>query len=313
MDKPKIMVLICAITVSSFFSLAACGNENNDNSAKNSEPVISENTKQIEKTQDSLADKPNHIKEKIEDNLLVDADIIYPEKTSYETYTVKEKNFTQDIASLFTDDNIKKVSENPNCPGSVMLDMENGGSFWSGGGKVSYSRTDIKDADTFYLLENYINVNGVPEAESEIEGVNRDDAVNCVKEMFYALNEDNTYDLDVSELQVIPFKTTEMNEMRKKAIDRKDFKETAIDEFTEEDDMYYIKLGVNLNGLPIYSGVDEPGLVFAIELHYNAPIYINAIVDSKGIRYFEYNGVVNLINAAESAKNKKVKGRLLNE
>jgi hypothetical protein len=60
-------------------------------------------------------------------------------------------------------------------------------------------------------------------------------------------------------------------------------KATTVDDWSDEDEMYYMEYELTKDGLPIFSGINEPGISTAVETFWTAETRITMLLDKDGI------------------------------
>lgn len=239
----------------------------------------------------------NYISEKLSDKLVIDAEVVLPKEQVYSVYALTRKAFPREDLDVFFGVSEAVVTDHPEWTGAYSAKTKEGGYFSTDPqGNFTYAKDEERDEHIVYLVESaYYNAGSCSFQEEEIPDLsflNAEEAIQMGKETIkeltgqdsgvlaaYALNRET-----LSELEEKYRQTQKYQE------DAQRGKATMVDDWSDVDEIYYIEYELTKDGLPIYSGINEPGISMAVETFWTAETRITMLLDKDGIRYIASRG-----------------------
>lgn len=234
-----------------------------------------------------------HIKRTLADDLEIDADIFYPSNKEIATYLVERKIFSKDVINLFMDKEETEytIENNPNYENSFTVTTKEGCRLSASEGYLFYVKSKEYD-DVAAMIEECLLINDINETE-ELSFCNKAEAI--------ALGEDKIKEFSENPVEVIRMVSMEHENLEKlqKDLLKEDSylagiengKTNKIDEFTEDDDVYYIEYAIKQDDISLYSGIAEPQISMSIDAFWDFPVNVTVIIGNDGIRYFSYRNI----------------------
>ena len=239
----------------------------------------------------------NHISEKPSDMLVIDADVVLPEEQVYSVYALIKQAFPREDLDVFFGVSEAVVTVHPEWVGAYSAETEEGGYFSTDPyGNFTYAKEEERDDYIVYLVESaYYNAGSCSFRKEEIPDLsflNAGDAIQMGKERIKELTGQDSEVLAAYALnrEILTELEEEYRQTQKYQEDAQRGKETAVDGWSDEDEIYYMEFELTKDGLPIYSGVNEPGISMAVETFWTAETRITMLLDKDGIRYIASRG-----------------------
>ena len=239
----------------------------------------------------------NHISEKLSDMLVIDADVVLPEEQVYSVYALTKQAFPREDLDVFFGVSEAVVTVHPEWVGAYSAETEEGGYFSTDPyGNFTYAKDEERDDYIVYLVESaYYNAGSCSFRKEEIPDLsflNAGDAIQMGKERIKELTGQDSEVLAAYALnrEILTELEDEYRQTQKYQEDAQRGKETTVDDWSDEDEIYYMEFELTKDGLPIYSGINEPGISMAVETFWTAETRITMLLDKDGIRYIAGRG-----------------------
>ncbi len=239
----------------------------------------------------------NHISEKPSDMLVIDADVVLPEEQVYSVYALTKQAFPREDLDVFFGVSEAVVTVHPEWVGAYSAETEEGGYFSTDPyGNFTYAKEEERNDYIVYLVESaYYNAGSCSFRKEEIPDLsflNAGDAIQMGKERIKELTGQDSEVIAAYALnrEILTELEEQYRQTQKYQEDAQRGKETAVDGWSDEDEIYYMEFELTKDGLPIYSGVNEPGISMAVETFWTAETRITMLLDKDGIRYIASRG-----------------------
>ena len=239
----------------------------------------------------------NHISEKLSDMLVIDAEVVLLKEQVYGVYTLTKQAFPKEDLDVFFGVSEAVVTVHPEWVGAYSAKTEEGGYFSTDPyGNFTYAKDEERDDYIVYLVESaYYNAGSCSFQKEEIQDLSFLDAEKAVqmgKEKIKELTGQYSevlvaYSLNKEILTELEEKYRQTQKYQEDAQTRK---ETTVDDWSDADEIYYMEYELTKDGLPIYSGINEPGISMAVETFWTAETRITMLLDKDGIRYIASRG-----------------------
>ncbi|MCM1184625.1 MAG: two-component system regulatory protein YycI [Roseburia sp.] len=239
----------------------------------------------------------SHIREKLSDQPVIDAEVILPEEQVYSVYVLTKKAFPREDLDVFFGVSEAVVTDHPEWTGAYSAKTKEGGYFSADPqGNFTYAKDEERDEHIVYLVETaYYNASSCSFREEEISDLsflNAEKAIQTGKEKIKELTGQDSeilaaYALDREKLTALEEKYRQTQNYRE---DAQRGKAATVDDWSDADEIYYMEYELTKDGLPIYSGINEPGLSIAVETFWTAETRITMLLDKDGIRYIAGRG-----------------------
>lgn len=239
----------------------------------------------------------NHISEKLSDQLVIDAEVVLPKEQGYSVYALTEKAFPREELDVFSGMSEAVVTDHPEWTGAYSAETKEGGYFSTDPlGNFTYARDEERDDYIVSLVESaYYNAGSCSFRKEEIQDLsflNAEESVQMGKEKVKELTGQ-----DSEVLAAYALNQKELTELDEKYRQTQNYQEDAqrgktatVDDWSDADEMYYMEYELTKEGLPIYSGINEPGISMAVETYWTAESRITMLLDQDGIRYIAVRG-----------------------
>lgn len=241
--------------------------------------------------------KTNHISEKLSDMLVIDAEVVLLKEQVYGVYVLTKQAFPKEDLDVFFGVSEAVVTVHPEWVGAYSAKTEEGGYFSTDPyGNFTYAKDEERDDYIVYLVESaYYNAGSCSFQKEEIPDLsflNSENAIQMGKERIKELTRQDSQVLAVYALnrEILTELEEEYKQTQKYQEDAQRGKETTVDDWSDADEMYYIEYELTKDGLPIYSGINEPGISMAVETFWTAETRITMLFDKDGIRYIACRG-----------------------
>ncbi len=241
--------------------------------------------------------KTNHISEKLSDMLVIDAEVVLLKEQVYGVYTLTKQAFPKEDLDVFFGVSEAVVTVHPEWVGAYSAKTEEGGYFSTDPyGNFTYAKDEERDDYIVYLVESaYYNAGSCSFQKEEIPDLsflNSENAIQMGKERIKELTRQDSQVLAVYALnrEILTELEEGYKQTQKYQEDAQRGKETTVDDWSDADEMYYIEYELTKDGLPIYSGINEPGISMAVETFWTAETRITMLLDKDGIRYIACRG-----------------------
>ncbi|MEH2954741.1 hypothetical protein VV089_17420 [Candidatus Merdisoma sp. JLR.KK011] len=239
----------------------------------------------------------NHISEKLSDMLVIDADVVLPKEQVYSVYALTKQAFPREDLDVFFGASEAVVTVHPEWEGAYSAKTEEGGYFSTDPyGNFTYAKDEERDDYIVYLVESaYYNAGSCSFQKEEIPDLsflNAENAIQMGKERIKELTGQDSEVLAAYALnrEILTELEEEYRQTQKYQEDAQRGKETTVDDWSDEDEIYYMEFELTKDGLPIYSGIHEPGISMAVETFWTAETRITMLLDKDGIRYIVSRG-----------------------
>jgi hypothetical protein len=264
------------------------------------EPLESTPAEITEATQESAGGAEsgtNHISEKVSDMLVIDADVVLPKDQVYSVYALTKQAFPREDLDGFFGASEAVVTDHPEWVGAYSAKTEEGGCFSTDPyGNFTYAKDEERDDYIVYLVESaYYNAGSCSFQKEEIPDLtflNAENAIQTGKERIKELTGQDSEVLAAYALnrEILTALEEEYRQTPKYQEDAQRGKETTVDDWSDADEIYYMEYRLTKDGLPIYSGINEPGISMAVETFWTAETRITMLLDQDGIRYIASRG-----------------------
>ena len=239
----------------------------------------------------------NHISEKLSDMLVIDADVTLPKDQIYSVYTLTKQAFPREDLDVFFGVSQAAVTAHPEWVGAYSAETEEGGYFSTDPyGNFTYTKDEERDDYIIYLVESaYYNAGSCSfqkEEISDLSFLNAENAIQMGKEKIKELTGQDSEVLAAYALnqEILTELEKKYRQTQKYQEDAQTGKETTVDDWSDADEIYYMEYELTKDGLPIYSGINEPGISMAVETFWTAETRITMMLDKDGIRYIAGRG-----------------------
>lgn len=239
----------------------------------------------------------NHISEKLSDKLVIDAEVVLPKEQAYSVYALTKKAFSGEDLDIFFGESEAVITDHPEWTGAYSAKTKEGRYFSTDPeGNFTYAKDEERDNYIVYLVESaYYNAGSCSFQKEEIPNLsflNAEEAVQMGKEQIKELTGQ-----DSEVLAAYALNQETLSELEKKYRQTQNYQEDAqrgkaatVDDWSDVDEIYYMEYELTKDGLPIYSGINEPGISMAVETFWTAETRITMLLDRDGIRYITGRG-----------------------
>ena len=239
----------------------------------------------------------NHISEKLSDLLVIDAEVVLPKEQVYSVYALAKQAFPRENLDAFFGVSEAVVTVHPEWVGAYSAKTEEGGYFSTDPyGNFTYAKDEERDDYIVYLVESaYYNAGSCSFRKEEIPDLsflNAENAIQMGKERIKELTGQDSEVLAVYALnrEILTELEGEYRQTQNYQEDAQRGKETTVDDWSDADEIYYMEYELTKDDLPIYSGINEPGISMAVETFWTAETRITMLLDKDGIRYIVSRG-----------------------
>lgn len=239
----------------------------------------------------------NHISEKLSDMLVIDAEVVLPKEQVYSVYALTKQAFPREDLDAFFGASEAVVTVHPEWVGAYSAKTAEGGYFSTDPyGNFTYAKDEERDDYIVYLVESaYYNAGSCSfqkEEISDLSFLNAENAIQMGKERIKELTGQDSEVLAAYALnrEILTELEEEYRQTQKYQEDAQRGKETAVDDWSDTDEIYYMEYELTKDGLPIYSGINEPGISMAVETFWTAETRITMLLDKDGIRHIVSRG-----------------------
>ncbi len=229
--------------------------------------------------------------------LVIDADVVLPKEQVYSVYALTKQAFPREDLNAFFGVSEAAVTVHPEWVGAYSAGTEEGGYFSTDPyGNFTYAKDEERDGYIVYLVESaYYNAGSCSFQKEEIQDLSFLDAEKAIqmgKEKIKELTGQDSEVLVAYALnqEILTELEAEYRQTKKYQEDAQTGKETAGDDWSDADEIYYLEYELTKDGLPIYSGINEPGISMAVETFWTAETRITMMLDKNGIRYIASKG-----------------------
>lgn len=241
----------------------------------------------------------NHISEKLSDQLVIDAEVVLPKEQVYSVYALTKQAFPREDLDVFFGVSEAVVTDHPEWVGAYSAKTEEGGYFSTNPyGNFTYAKDEERDAYIVYLVESaYYNAGSYSFQKEEIQNLSFLDAEKAIqmgKEKIKELTGQDSEILTAYALnrELLTALEEKYRQTQKYQEDVQTGEEITVDDWSDADEIYYMEYELTKDGLPIYSGINEPGISMAVETFWTAETRITMLFDKDGIRYMASRGGV---------------------
>lgn len=248
-----------------------------------------------------------HIQKTLDTNLSVDADVSVPAAKEYSSYLTNIKSFSaDDMSKLFLQQDTSKqtLSKVDYDPNGLNIKTENGSQITSFMGSLTYSSNSDREAGIASLISSYaVQYPESPAFTDPLTFASREDAIKegagilekldagflpSAKNVL-ALTHNQLSDWQTSLLQDPNYKTF---------VDAG--KAKVIDDWSSDDDVYYIIYSFKQDDLQVFNQQIEPGISLAADSLPPRSMYAEMLISPKGIQYLNINGSLSIKGQAAS-------------
>ena len=282
-----------SVLVSAGILLTGCSGT----AAEPSESTPAEITEATQESAGGAESGTNHISEKVSDMLVIDADVVLPKDQVYSVYALTKQAFPREDLDGFFGASEAVVTDHPEWVGAYSAKTEEGGCFSTDPyGNFTYAKDEERDDYIVYLVESaYYNAGSCSFQKEEIPDLtflNAENAIQTGKERIKELTGQDSEVLAAYALnrEILTALEEEYRQTPKYQEDAQRGKETTVDDWSDADEIYYMEYRLTKDGLPIYSGINEPGISMAVETFWTAETRITMLLDQDGIRYIASRG-----------------------
>lgn len=265
--------------------------------AEPSESTPAEITEATQESAGGAESGTNHISEKVSDMLVIDADVVLPKDQVYSVYALTKQAFPREDLDGFFGASEAVITDHPEWVGAYSAKTEEGGYFSTDPyGNFTYAKDEERDDYIVYLVESaYYNAGSCSFQKEEIPDLsflNAENAIQMGKERIKELTGQDSEVLAAYALnrEILTALEEEYRQTQKYQEDAQRGKETTVDDWSDADEIYYMEYRLTKDGLPIYSGINEPGISMAVETFWTAETRITMLLDQDGIRYIASRG-----------------------
>lgn len=251
----------------------------------------------------------NYISEKLSDKLVIDAEVVLPKEQVYSVYALTKKAFPREDLDVFFGTSEAVVTDHPEWIGAYSAKTKEGGYFSADPlGNFTYAKDEERDDHIVYLVESaYYNAGSWSFQEEEISDLsflNAEEAIQMGKEKIKELTGQ-----DSEVLVAYALNREKLTELEEKYRQTKEYQEDVqrgkamtVDDWSDADEIYYMEYELTKDGLPIYSGINEPGISIAVETFWTAETRITMLLDKDEIRYIAGRGGIFDASPEEKAQ-----------
>ncbi len=229
--------------------------------------------------------------------LVIDADVVLPKEQVYSVYALTRQAFAREDLDVFFGGAEAVVTVHPEWVGAYSAKTEEGGYFSTDPyGNFTYAKDEERDDYIVYLVESaYYNAGSCSFRKEEIPDLSflsAENAISMGKERIKELTGQDSEVLAAYALnrEMLTGLEEEYRQTQKYQEDAHRGKETTMDDWSDADEIYYMEYELTKDGLPIYSGINEPGISMAVETFWTAETRITMLLDKDGIRYIAGRG-----------------------
>lgn len=236
--------------------------------------------------ENTVAMTENHISEVITDQLVVDAEIIIPENLEYVQYELTKKAVPkEDIGVFLKTEPI--ITDNPNYPGAYTAEAPDGSEFSTNEGYFRYARDLKKDDELVAMIESAYSAKSYKKEETrDLDFESADEAVQSGKDKIKELTGWDSEAIAVFSLEYQDLAALQNDLMQRDGYQKEvEMGITHEISVSETDNLYYIAYALTKDGLPIYNGLDEPGISMAVDLFWDSATNVTMLIDKDSIRY----------------------------
>lgn len=252
-----------------------------------------------EASPEQLKEEPpqgEHIALELMENVFVDAEIENPAKDAYEICKTVPNSYTPEyLADVFLEHDNSEFVVTPSDwdPNGFTLETESGSYIFCEDGRVFFNapgynvNKDIADI-MFYYTQNEQSVNA-----TELPFMSREDVLNVVSSLLSELNM-----LGQPEIRAfVAMRPDEITAYQQELMEDSDYahfveigKTTLLDNLTELDNTYYLRLSFNHHDLPMFNAQFEQPVKFAGSALQSPSATAEMLLTSEGIQIFSDSG-----------------------
>jgi hypothetical protein len=225
------------------------------------------------------------------------AEVVLPKEQVYSVYALTKQAFPREDLDVFFGVSEAVITDHPEWVGAYSAETEEGGYFSTDPyGNFTYAKDEERDDYIVYLVESaYYNAGSCSFRKEEIPDLsflNAENAIWMGKERIKELTGQDSEVLAAYALnqEILTELEEEYRQTQKYQEDAQRGKEAAVDSWSDADEIYYMEYELTKDGLPIYSGINEPGISMAVETFWTAETRITMLLDKDGIRYMSSRG-----------------------
>ena len=225
------------------------------------------------------------------------AEVVLPKEQVYSVYALTKQAFPKEDLDVFFGVSEAVITDHPEWAGAYSAETEEGGYFSTDPyGNFTYAKDEERDDYIVYLVESaYYNAGSCSFRKEEIPDLsflNAENAIWMGKERIKELTGQDSEVLAAYALnrEILTELEGEYRQTQKYQEDAQRGKEAAVDAWSDADEIYYMEYELMKDGLPIYSGINEPGISMAVETFWTAETRITMLLDKDGIRYMSSRG-----------------------
>ena len=225
------------------------------------------------------------------------AEVVLPKEQVYSVYALPKQAFPKEDLNVFFGVSEAVIADHPEWAGAYSAETEGGGYFSTDPyGNFTYAKDEERDDYIVYLVESaYYNAGSCSFRKEEIPDLsflNAENAIWMGKERIKELTGQDSEVLAAYALnrEILTELEEEYRQTQKYQEDAQRGKEAAVDAWSDADEIYYMEYELTKDGLPIYSGINEPGISMAVETFWTAETRITMLLDKDGIRYMSSRG-----------------------
>lgn len=295
----KRAILSCIMIFQMMLLNACTGNHAATQRNEAAPPSTSLNTEAIMGTQ--------HIQKTLDTNLSVDADVSVPAAKEYSSYLTNIKSFSaDDMSKLFLQQDTSKqtLSKVDYDPNGLNIKTENGSQITSFMGSLTYSSNSDREAGIASLISSYaVQYPESPAFTDHLTFASREDAI---KEGAGILEKLDAGFLP-SAKNVLALTHNQLSDWQTSLLQDPDYKTfvdagkaKVIDDWSGDDDVYYIIYSFKQDDLQVYNQQIEPGISLAADSLPPRSMYAEMLISPKGIQYLNINGSLSIKGQAAS-------------
>lgn len=289
--------LVLSVVMSAGILMAGCSSMAAESSKSTPEGSSTEVVQESDWSVGGAESGTNHISEKLSDKLVIDAEVALPKEQAYSVYVLTRKAFPREDLDIFFEVSEAVITDHPEWTGAYSAKTKEGGYFSTDPeGNFTYAKDEERDNYIVYLVESaYYNAGSCSFQKEEIPDLsflNAEKAVQMGKEQIKELTGQ-----DSEVLAAYALNQETLSELEEKYRQTQNYQEDAqrgkaatVDDWSDIDEMYYMEYELTKDGLPIYSGINEPGISMAVETFWTAETRITMLLDQDGIRYIAVRG-----------------------
>lgn len=291
-NKVKLNIVVFLLAI---FAVS-CSQEENGELQINDETIVMEaqveESQTEEKNKNSIA-KEKYIQEDVEDNFEINAQIILPKLNAYPIYPIKQKKFSEQDAAFFFNEESGDITKevdpnNPNPDDSIgfTLNTSKGSSMKSNMGWLTYSRNAVRDNEIASIIQSYI-FHDKANTNEELSFIDSKEAIRIGQEKIKLVTGEHA-----EVIQLVAMDSSTLSDYQEELIQDGFFiKKANINEWSEDDDIYYIQYSIIREELPLFyrsSKSNESGISMQIDAHWSFNTSVTIMIDKEGICYFDY-------------------------